>query len=238
VERLEGDANGHVRCVHLSDHDKIEASLVFVALGAIPNVEWLAESGLAVGPHGIACDAGCRAFDRFGIATDDVYVAGDVARFPHPLFDFEFVTLEHWGNAVAMAEVAAHNMLKPRGRPRPHIGVPADDRHRVGRNDHSECSTVVLLLAAANRDRVQFEAAHQFDPDRRDNQHLGFGSGVHSCFGAPLARLEGQIALRLFFERVVNPRLVGEPRYRPSPLLRGPRELIIACNGVRWRPLC
>jgi cytochrome P450 len=99
-------------------------------------------------------------------------------------------------------------------------------------------STVVLLLAAANRDRVQFEAAHQFDPDRRDNQHLGFGSGVHSCFGAPLARLEGQIALRLFFERVVNPRLVGEPRYRPSPLLRGPRELIIACNGVRWRPLC
>jgi hypothetical protein len=41
------------------------------------------------------------------------------------VFDFEFVTLEHWGNAVAMAEVAAHNMLKPRGRPRPHIGVPA-----------------------------------------------------------------------------------------------------------------
>ena len=92
---------------------------------------------------------------------------------------------------------------------------------------------VVLLLAAANRDNEQFPAADQFDPDRRDNQHLGFGSGVHSCFGAPLARLEGQIALRLFFERVVNPRIVGEPRYRPSPLLRGPSELIVAYNGVR-----
>jgi cytochrome P450 len=66
-----------------------------------------------------------------------------------------------------------------------------------------------------------------------DNQHLGFGSGVHSCFGAPLARLEGQIALRLFFERVINPRLVGEPRYRPSPLLRGPGELTVAYSGIR-----
>jgi cytochrome P450 len=94
-------------------------------------------------------------------------------------------------------------------------------------------STVVLLLAAANRDSARFPVADRFDPDRLDNQHLGFGSGVHSCFGAPLARLEGQIALRLFFERVVNPRLVGEPRYRPSPLLRGPSELIVAYDGVR-----
>jgi cytochrome P450 len=93
-------------------------------------------------------------------------------------------------------------------------------------------STVVLLLAAANRDSAQFAAADQFDPDRRDNQHLGFGSGIHSCFGAPLARLEAQIALRFFFERVVNPRIVGEPRYRPSPLLRGPSELIVAYDGV------
>jgi 3-phenylpropionate/trans-cinnamate dioxygenase ferredoxin reductase component len=115
-----------VRRVYLTGDDTpIEASLVIVALGAMPNVEWLEASGLAAGPHGISCDAGCRAFDRFGIATDDVYVAGDVARFPHPLFDFEFVTLEHWGNAVAMAGIAAHNMLHPQGMRRPHIGVPA-----------------------------------------------------------------------------------------------------------------
>jgi NADPH-dependent 2,4-dienoyl-CoA reductase/sulfur reductase-like enzyme len=126
VERLEGDADGNVRRVHLTGDDTpIEASLVIVALGAIPNIEWLAESGLAASPHGVFCDAYCRAFDRFGIATDDVYVAGDVARFPHPLFDFEFVTLEHWGNAVAMAGVAVHNMLHPQGMRCPHIVVPA-----------------------------------------------------------------------------------------------------------------
>jgi cytochrome P450 len=112
-------------------------------------------------------------------------------------------------NRAAMADIELDGVIIPKG------------------------STVVLLLAAANRDSAQFLAADRFDPDRRDNQHLGFGSGVHSCFGAPLARLEAQIALRLFFERVVNPRLVGEPRYRPSPLLRGPGELIVAYNGVR-----
>ena len=126
VERLEGSADGHVRRVYLSGGDTpIETSLVVVALGAMPNVEWLADSGLAAGPHGVACDVGCRAFDRFGIAADDVYVAGDVARFPHPLFDCEFVTLEHWGNAVAMAGIAAHNMLHPQGMRRPHTAVPA-----------------------------------------------------------------------------------------------------------------
>src|SRR5262249_44364617 len=104
VQRLEGDADGRVRRVRLAGDDApIEASLVVVALGAMPNVEWLADPGLAAGPQGVACDVGCRALHRFGIATNDVYVAGDVARFPHPLFDFEFVTLEHWGNAVAMA---------------------------------------------------------------------------------------------------------------------------------------
>lgn len=126
VERLEGDADGHVRRVYLTGDDTpIEANLMVVALGAMPNVEWLAGSGLAAGPHGVVCDAGCRAFDRFDVTTDDVYVAGDVARFPHPLFDFEFVTLEHWGNAVAMAGIAAHNMLHPQGIRRPHTDVPA-----------------------------------------------------------------------------------------------------------------
>jgi NADPH-dependent 2,4-dienoyl-CoA reductase/sulfur reductase-like enzyme len=99
-------------------------------------------------------------------------------------------------------------------------------------------STVVLLLAAANRDSARFPFAARFDPDRSDNQHLGFGSGVHSCFGSPLARLEGQIAPRLFFERVVHPRVVGRPRYRPSPLLRGPSELIVAYSGVRGHSDC
>ena len=96
-------------------------------------------------------------------------------------------------------------------------------------------STVLLLLAAANRDPTQYRNPEQFDPDRVDHRHLGFGGGIHSCFGAPLARLEGQIALRLFFERLIAPRLVAEPSYRPSPVLRGPNDLVVAFDAVRDR---
>jgi hypothetical protein len=60
----------------------------------------------------------------YGIVTDDVFVAGDVSRFPHPLFDYQMLSLEHWGNAVAQAEVAAHNMVSPGPSRRPHLAVP------------------------------------------------------------------------------------------------------------------
>jgi NADPH-dependent 2,4-dienoyl-CoA reductase/sulfur reductase-like enzyme len=124
VETLTSRA-GRLTGAELSDGARIEADIAVVALGAIRNTEWLEGSGLAAGPHGVACDAGCRAFDKSGIVTDDVFLAGDVARFPHPLFDYQFLSLEHWGNAVAQAEVAAHNMVNPGPRRRPHLAVPA-----------------------------------------------------------------------------------------------------------------
>jgi 3-phenylpropionate/trans-cinnamate dioxygenase ferredoxin reductase subunit len=73
----------------------------------------------------VACDAGCRAFDLNGLVTDDVFVAGDVARFPHPLYEYQLLALEHWGNAVAQAEVAAHNMVCAGPRRHPHLSVPS-----------------------------------------------------------------------------------------------------------------
>jgi NADPH-dependent 2,4-dienoyl-CoA reductase/sulfur reductase-like enzyme len=125
VTRLEGDAGGRVRAAHLSDGAVVECDVVVVCLGAQRNTEWLAGSGLGAGPRGIACDAGCRAFGITGIVTDDIYVAGDVARSPHPLFGYPFLSLEHWGNAVSQAETAAHNMLSESAGRRPHIWVPA-----------------------------------------------------------------------------------------------------------------
>ncbi|MFI6846141.1 FAD-dependent oxidoreductase [Kitasatospora sp. NBC_00085] len=125
VTALEGDAAGRVRSAALSDGSTVEADVVIVSLGAIRNTDWLAGSGLGAGPRGIACDAGCRAFDVRGIVTDDVFVAGDVARSPHPLFGYQFLSLEHWGNAVAQAEVAAHNMINAAPQRLPHLWVPA-----------------------------------------------------------------------------------------------------------------
>ncbi|MFF3453826.1 NAD(P)/FAD-dependent oxidoreductase [Streptomyces sp. NPDC002730] len=125
VTGLEGDSAGRLRRAHLSDGSTIDADVAVISLGATRNTEWLAGSGLGAGPRGIACDAGCRAFDVRGIVTDDVFVAGDVARSPHALFGYQFLSLEHWGNAVAQAEIAAHNMISASSDRRPHLWVPA-----------------------------------------------------------------------------------------------------------------
>jgi len=124
VTSLEGDGNGRLRRARLSDGTVIDADVAVVALGAVRNTEWLHGSGLAVGPMGLACDAGCRAVDVNGVTTDDVFVAGDVARFPHPLYDYQFLALEHWGNAVTQAEVAAHNMVSGPADRWPHLVTP------------------------------------------------------------------------------------------------------------------
>ncbi|QFZ74593.1 cytochrome P450 [Streptomyces fagopyri] len=87
-------------------------------------------------------------------------------------------------------------------------------------------SQIMLMLASGSRDPDRFEDPDRFAPDRQDNQHLGFGSGVHLCFGGPLARLETQIALTGLVRRLERPGLVADPPpYRPSPVLRGPLHL-------------
>jgi hypothetical protein len=57
--------------------------------------------------------------------TDSIFVAGDVARFPHVLYEYQFLTLEHWDNAVLGAEVAAHNMVSLEPDRWPHLPLPA-----------------------------------------------------------------------------------------------------------------
>jgi cytochrome P450 len=104
-------------------------------------------------------------------------------------------------------------------------------------------SRVVLVLASGSRDPAHVRDADRFDPDRFDpdrfgfardtDQHLGFGGGIHYCFGAPMARLETQIALRELACRLVNPRLVVDPPpYRTNAVLRGPSHLPVAIDGV------
>jgi len=125
VTSLHGDAAGHVRQATLSDGTVLDVDVVIPSLGSVRNVEWLDGAGLAVGPWGVGCDAGCRAFDINGVVTDHVFVAGDVARAPHVLYGYEFLALEHWDNAVSGAEVAANNMINLEVGRRAHLPLPS-----------------------------------------------------------------------------------------------------------------
>lgn len=94
-------------------------------------------------------------------------------------------------------------------------------------------ATVQLSYAAANRDPRRFTDPDRFDPEREDNQHLAFNTGLHFCFGAPLARLEGTLALTAWVRRLVNPRLVEDPPpYRRNAALRGPSQVLVDFDGV------
>ncbi len=87
-------------------------------------------------------------------------------------------------------------------------------------------SAVHLIYAAANRDPRRFPNPDRFDPLREDNEHFGWGSGIHTCMGGPLARLEVNLALEVFLRRVQSPKLVVDPPpYRHNPVFRGPRHL-------------
>jgi cytochrome P450 len=87
---------------------------------------------------------------------------------------------------------------------------------------------LVLVLASGNRDSKRFRDPERFDPTRPDNQHLGFGSGIHLCYGAPLARIETQIALGALLPRLGTAHLIQDPPpYRRNAMLRGPRHLPI-----------
>ena len=77
--------------------------------------------------------------------------------------------------------------------------------------------SVGVSLQACNRDPAVFDDPHAFRIDRQKNEHLSFGGGAHQCLGAPLARLEGEIALRTLFSRFPHLRLSeGRPPRRPS----------------------
>ena len=100
---------------------------------------------------------------------------------------------------------------------------------RVARNDTVVAATpikrgemVVVYLAAANRDPAVFADPHRFDIDRDNaNRHLAFSGGRHFCLGAALARAEGEVGLKTFFDRFPDARSAGAGSRRDTRVLRG-----------------
>ncbi|MGW5864806.1 cytochrome P450 family protein [Streptomyces sp. NPDC055239] len=104
----------------------------------------------------------------------------------------------------------------------------ATERLTVGGEDIAVGDPVLVVLAAADRDPERFDRPDTLDLSRRDNQHLGYGHGIHYCLGAPLARLEGQTALATLLRRLPDLRLAAEPddlRWRGGLIMRGLRTL-------------
>lgn len=92
----------------------------------------------------------------------------------------------------------------------------------------SKGTPVVLALASGSRDPKRFHEPDRFDPTRPDNEHFGFGGGIHLCYGAPLARIEAETALGALIPHLGTARLVQDPPpYRRNAMLRGPRHLPI-----------
>ncbi len=87
---------------------------------------------------------------------------------------------------------------------------------------------VALMLGAAGRDPAAFEAPDRFDPFRARHPHAAFGAGLHFCLGAPLARLEMQIALQKLFARFPDMQLAETPRYADIYHFHGLTQLKIA----------
>ncbi|QKW27926.1 cytochrome P450 [Streptomyces seoulensis] len=109
----------------------------------------------------------------------------------------------------------------------------------LGGQDIAAGDPVLVVLAAADRDPERFADPDTLDLARRDNQHLGYGHGIHYCLGAPLARLEGQTALATLLTRLPDLRLDADPeelRWRGGLIMRGLRTLPVRFTATSATP--
>ncbi len=91
---------------------------------------------------------------------------------------------------------------------------------------------VMPLVVSANHDERQFPDPERFDIRRDPNKHLGFGRGIHYCLGAPLARLEAEVAVNLMLDEFTTIDVVGDPVFHESQFF-GPKSLTVALGRSR-----
>ena len=133
-----------------------------------------------------------------------------------------------WRENPALGSSAVEELLRYDG-PTPAMVRVAREDVRIGDEDIESGDRLFLMINAANRDPAQFSEPDRLDLGRADNRHLAFGHGIHFCLGAPLARLEGQLALPALLARFpgLRPR-GGLPEWLDSLVFRGMRSLPVA----------
>ena len=130
-----------------------------------------------------------------------------------------------------MAGSAIEEWLRYDGPSGAFARVAAADLEMGGRTIR-EGQRVFAFMNSANRDPEAFDDPERFDIGRTQNPHMTFGHGIHFCLGAPLARLESEIAATRLAERLPQIRLQGgEPEWHDSLILRGVKSLpVVLCK--------
>jgi cytochrome P450 len=128
----------------------------------------------------------------------------------------------------ALIASAVEELLRYDGPVQRTARMPSDDV-QVGGRTIARGEMVMPFIGAADRDPAQFPDPDRLDITRSDNRHVAFGMGIHFCLGAPLARVEGQIAINTLVQRLPGLALATEkPEYRQSLTLRGLTALHVA----------
>ena len=131
---------------------------------------------------------------------------------------------------TALADTAVEEWLRYDGPSGALARVVARTHDFAGRELRAG-QRVFAFLNSANRDPDQFPEAETFDIARRANAHVTFGHGIHFCLGAPLARLEAQVAAKLLTGRLPRIELkLDAPEWHDSLILRGTKALPVALN--------
>ena len=128
-------------------------------------------------------------------------------------------------NDFSLIPSAVEEMLRYES-PSQHTARMCPSDREMGGKLIQKRQAVIAVMAAANRDPERFRDPDRFDITRKDNRHLAFGYAAHFCFGAPLARVEGQVVLEAFLRRFANVTLGPEAlEWRTNLGLRGLKAL-------------
>ena len=139
--------------------------------------------------------------------------------------------LKRLRNDLSLIPSAVEELLRYES-PSQHTARLAPDDVELGGKRISKRQAVIAVMGAANRDPERFSDADRLDITRPDNRHLAFGWAAHFCFGAPLARIEGQVAFETLVRRLPELRLEPGPLVWRSNLgLRGLTALPVAFGG-------